>query len=81
MTHDLDTLTTALHARIDDELKVSPCPAPWRPAVGITPTLSDAELITLAVMSALLGHTSERRRLRRVGRDFGHLFTALPSVT
>ncbi|MER6522861.1 hypothetical protein ABT246_39315 [Streptomyces sp. NPDC001553] len=75
MTHDLDTLTTALHARIDDELKASPCPAPWRPAVGITPTL------TLAVMSALLGHTSERRRLRRVGRDFGHLFTALPSVT
>lgn len=38
--------------------------APWRPAVGIAPTLSDAELVTLAVMSALLGYTSERRWLR-----------------
>lgn len=51
---------------------------PWRPAVGITPTLSDAELITLAVMSAPLGYTSERRWLRRVGRDFGHLFPYVP---
>lgn len=50
MTNALDTLTTALYARIDDELKASPWPAPWRPAVGITPTPSDAELITLAVM-------------------------------
>lgn len=50
----------------------------WRPAVGITPTLSDAELITLAVTSALLGYTSERRWLRRVGRDFGHLFPYVP---
>jgi hypothetical protein len=55
VTNDLDTLATALHARIDDELKDSPWLAPWRPAVGITPTLSDAELVTLAVMSALLG--------------------------
>lgn len=78
MTNDLDTLATALYARIDDELKASPWLAPWRPAVGITPTLSDAELITLAVMSALLGYTSERRWLRRVGRDFGHLFPYVP---
>ncbi|MFJ9709013.1 IS982 family transposase [Streptomyces sp. NPDC101234] len=78
MTDDLDTLATALYARIDDELKASPWLAPWRPAVGITPTLSDAELITLAVMSALPGYTSERRWLRRVGRDFGHLFPYVP---
>ncbi|MFD7620921.1 hypothetical protein ACFV6W_29545, partial [Streptomyces sp. NPDC059802] len=51
MTNDLGTLATALHTRIADKLKASPCPAPWRPAVGITPTPSDAELITLAVMS------------------------------
>ncbi|WP_405556407.1 transposase [Streptomyces canus] len=31
-----------------------------------------------SVMSALLGYTSERRRLRRVGRDFGHLFPYVP---
>lgn len=59
-------------------LKASPWLAPWRPPVGITPTLSDAELITLAVMSALLGYTSERRWLRRVGRDFGQLFPYVP---
>jgi Transposase DDE domain len=75
---DLDTLATALYARIDDELKASPWLAPWRPAVGIAPTLSDAELVTLAVMSALLGYTSERRWLRRVGQDFGRLFPRVP---
>jgi len=78
VTNDLDTLATALYARIDDELKASPWLAPWRPAVGIAPTLSDAELVTLAVMSALLGYTSERRWLRRVGRDFGRLFPYVP---
>jgi hypothetical protein len=61
VTHGLDTLTTALYARIDDELKASPWLAPWRPAVGTTPIVSDAELITLAVMPALLGYASERR--------------------
>ncbi|MFI2304684.1 IS982 family transposase [Actinacidiphila glaucinigra] len=78
MKTDLDTLATALYARIDDELKASPWLAPWRPKVGITPTLSDAELLTLAVMSALLGYTSERRWLRRVDRDFRALFPYVP---
>ncbi|WP_033355030.1 IS982 family transposase [Kitasatospora aureofaciens] len=78
MTTDLDTLATALYAKIDDALKASPNLAPWRPAIGITPTLSDAELVTLAVMSALLGFTSERRWLRRARRDFRHLFPYLP---
>jgi hypothetical protein len=40
--------------------------APWRPKTGIAPKFSDAELLTLAVMSALLGYPSERRWLRRV---------------
>ncbi|MFF0221598.1 IS982 family transposase, partial [Streptomyces sp. NPDC004629] len=78
MTKDLDTLATALYARIDDELKASPWLAPWRPKTGIAPTLSDAELLTLAVMSALLGYTSERRWLRRVDRDFRGLFPYVP---
>ncbi|PVE13645.1 IS982 family transposase [Streptomyces scopuliridis] len=78
MKTNLDTLATALYARIDDKLKASPWLAPWRPATGIAPTLSDAELVTLAVMSALLGCTSERRWLRRAGRDFRHLFPYLP---
>jgi hypothetical protein len=32
-----------------------------RPAVGIAPKLTDAELVKLAVMQALLGFTSEAR--------------------
>ena len=75
---NLDTLATALYARIDDELKASPWLAPWRPKVGIAPRLSDAELLTLAVMSALLGYTSERRWLRRVDHDFHGMFPYVP---
>ncbi len=61
MDADLDTLATALYVRIDDLLKASPERAPWRPKAGITPKITDAELIMLAVMQALLGHTSEAR--------------------
>ena len=34
---------------------------PWRPRVGIAPRLDDAELVTLVVLQALLGFTSEAR--------------------
>ncbi|WP_280702982.1 IS982 family transposase [Kitasatospora sp. GP82] len=78
MKTELDTLATAPYVRIADELKASPHLAPWHPAVGIAPTLSDAELVTLAVMSVLLGYTSERRWLRRAAREFRHLFPYLP---
>jgi hypothetical protein len=61
---DLDTLATALHVRADDLLKASPEHAPARPRVGIAPRLTDAELVTLAVMQALLGRSSEARWLR-----------------
>jgi hypothetical protein len=46
--------------------------------VGIPPKLSDAELVTLAVMQALLGFTSEARWLRYAGRHLRHLFPYLP---
>jgi hypothetical protein len=58
---DLDTLLTALYVTIDDLLRQTPQLAPPRPPVGIPPKLSDAELVTLAVMQALLGFTSEAR--------------------
>ena len=64
MDADLDTLATALYARIDDTLKARPELRPWRPKVGIAPKLSDAELLTLAVMQALLGFAAEARWLR-----------------
>jgi hypothetical protein len=64
--------------RTDDLLKASPERAPWRPKIGIEPKISDAELITLAVMQALLGHTSEARWLRYTRTHLQHLFRYLP---
>nr|WP_211589028.1 hypothetical protein [Allorhizocola rhizosphaerae] len=78
MTNDLDTLATALYVRTDDLLKQAPDLAPWRPRVGITPKLTDAELVTLAVMQALVGFTSEARWIRHARRHLGHLFGYLP---
>jgi hypothetical protein len=64
--------------RTDDLLKESPQLAPLRPAVGIAPRLSDAELVTLAVLQALLGFTSEARWIRHAGAHLRHLFPYLP---
>jgi Transposase DDE domain len=75
---DLDTLVTALYVRVDDLLKSHPERAPWRPRVGIAPRLSDAELITLSVMQALLGFTSEARWLRYARAHLPALFPYLP---
>jgi len=75
---DLDTLATALYVKIDELLQQAPQLAPWRPTVGIAPKLSDAELVTLAVMQALLGFTSEARWLRHADRHLRHLFPYLP---
>jgi hypothetical protein len=78
VTNDLDTLATALYVKTDDLLKASPYLARWRPAVGIAPKLTDAELVTLAVLQALLGFTSESRWLRHARAHLGHLFGYLP---
>ena len=78
MDADLDTLATALYVRTDDLLKAHPHRAPWRPAVGISPGLSDAEMITLAVLQALLGYVSEARWLRFARRQLRVLFPCLP---
>jgi hypothetical protein len=78
VTNDVDTLATALYVKIDDLLKQAPHLAPWRPVVGIKPVLTDAELVTLAVMQALLGFTSESRWLRHARARLGHLFRYLP---
>jgi hypothetical protein len=75
---DLDTLATALYVRVDDLLKSEPRRCPWRPRVGIAPKISDAELVTLAVMQSLLGHTSESRWLRYADRHLRALFPYLP---
>jgi len=69
---------TALYARADDVLKAAPERAPWRPLVGIEPQICDAELVTLAVLQALLGFTSEARWLRHARAHLRHLFPYLP---
>jgi hypothetical protein len=75
---DLDTLTVALYATTDDLLKAWPGLAPARPPVGITPKITDAELVTLSVLQALPGYTSERRWLRYANGHLRHLFPYLP---
>ena len=74
----MDTLATALYVKTDDLLKDSPQLAPYRPGIGIGPKLSDAELVTLAVMQALPGFTSEARWLRHARAHLRHLFPYLP---
>jgi hypothetical protein len=71
---DIETLATALYVKIDDMLADWPDLAPARPATGTPLTLSDAELLTMAVMSALLGFRSERRWLRYVNGRLAEMF-------
>ena len=78
MNPDLDTLVTALYVRIDDLLVAHPEWAPERPVVGIAPTLSDAELVTLAVLQALLGFDSEARFIRWAKAHLGPWFPYVP---
>jgi hypothetical protein len=74
----LDDLVLALYVRIDDLLRAHPEQLPPRPRVGFVPKISDAELITLAVMAALAGYTSERRWLRHAHQHLLGLFPDLP---
>jgi hypothetical protein len=75
---DLDTLATALYVKIDDELKASPQLNRQRPKVGITPKISDAELITVSVLQALLRYPDESRWIRYARKALIHLFPYLP---
>jgi hypothetical protein len=78
VTNELDTLATALYVNTDDLLKQAPYLAPWRPRVGIAPKLTDAELVTLAVLPARLGYPSESRWLRFARAHLRRLFPYLP---
>ena len=78
MNPDLDTLATRLYVTIDDLLLEHPQWGPERPEIGIAPKLADAELITLAVIQALLGYTSEARFWRHANTHLRSLFPYLP---
>jgi len=75
---DLDTLATALYVTTDDLLRAHPERVPPRPKVGITPRTSDAEMLTLAVMQALLGFTNETQWLRYARKNLLVMFPTLP---
>ena len=75
---DMDTFATALYVKIDDELATNSSLRIWRPEVGIAPRLSDAELLTMAVLQALLGFTSETRFLRYAHKNLRGYFPYLP---
>ena len=79
MNADLDTLATRLYVTIDDLLRDHPDWAPERPAIGIAPKLTDAELVTLAVLQALLGFTSEARFIRHAHSELTSMFRYLPN--
>ncbi len=78
MDTDLDTLATAIYVRTDDLLKARPELAPWRPVVGMKPKVSDAEMLTLAVLSVVLGFDDEARWVRHVRAQWRHLFPYVP---
>lgn len=77
MDADLDTLATALYVTCDDLLKAHPERVAPRRAGTFTTRISDAEVITLAVLQALLGITSERRWIRHAR---AHLLTLFPDL-
>ena len=79
MDADLDTLATALYVTADDLLKRHPEQIPPRPGVGFVPQITDAEMLTLAVMQALLGFTSERRWIRHARAHLLSMFPDLPT--
>ena len=78
MNANLDALATELYATIDDILIANPDLVPERPKVGIAPQLSDAELLTLAVLQALLGYSDEARFIRHAHSNLTSLFPYVP---
>jgi hypothetical protein len=76
---DLDTLATGLYVTSDDFLADNPQYRPLRPRVGRAPRLTDAELVTLVVLQALLGFTSEARFPRYANTHLRGLFPYLPT--
>jgi len=79
MNAALDAFVIELYVAVDDLLLANPQLVPPRPEVGIVPQLSDAELVTLAVLQALLGYSNEARFIRYAHTHLRSLFPYLPN--
>lgn len=75
---DRDTLATALYVKIDDQLKATPWLGRPQPPGGIAAQITDAELITVAVLHALSGIAKEAQWVRYAHKHLRHLFPYLP---
>ena len=78
MDTDLETLATALYVTADDLLKAHPEITPARPRVGIAPSITDAEVLTLAAIAPLVGINTERRFLRYARKHLRGMFPYIP---
>ncbi len=72
---DLDTLLIALYVELTDA--IIPSRGPGRRGPGRPPTVTDAELVCLAVAQVLLRYDDERHWLRAAPSRVGHLFPRL----
>ena len=79
MGPDLDSLVTRLYVTVDDLLIRYPHWAPRLPAMGISPQVSDAEMVTLAVIQVLLRFDTEARFLRYAHAHRKPWFPYLPA--
>lgn len=75
---NLDALATAFNVAADDLLKAHPERVPYRPRIGISPRISDAEVMTVALLQALLGFVSQARWLCQAKEHYGRIFPYLP---
>ena len=78
MIADLDTLLIALYVELTDRIIPTLRP-PRRTGPGRPPTVSDAELVCLAVAQVLLRYHDEHHWLRAAPGRVGHLFPRLLS--
>jgi hypothetical protein len=60
-------------------MKASPQLNRQRPTAGITPKITDAQLITVSVMQVLLGYHNESRWIRYARKSITHLSPTCPS--
>ena len=79
---NLDTLIISMYTRIDDELKIA-CQRLHTQRLrqrGPTPTLADAEVLTMECVGEFLGLDADTQIFAYFGRHCRHLFPALARV-